>query len=708
MPNVPWSSYSSTRLDADKQRCLNLFPHTKGGFRQFPGIVDFATFSTPQHVQSESVFSTPFALCFNNTGTVLTTCQGGAREIRYYTLSTAWDISTVDSGTVLDLGGGAGIGSLSDARWVNNGSNLFVLDDDQKLHSYSASVAYDITSLAYDSASFDCSTQITSINDEGFDVSTDGTRIIVTNTTALFQYNLTTPFDLSTCSYSSKTISISGSVSNASGVRSDPSGKILSVTDLTNDDITQFLLGSPFDLSTLNTTPIATFSFASQAGSGAGYSMEWGDDGSKFYIPIDTGSGAIFAQYSTGGYSLYNSSSVSGAGTALITMQGVLYGVIGGNLYSFSEGGGTTLIGAVAAATGIATDGTYIVITTGGQPFAYDATNGIQSITDADLLDAKTVAYVDSQFIFDQPDGQFSTSALGDPTDISSLDTATAEAEGDDVVAVYAHEQRAYICGSETIELWDTTGVGRPPLDRQDVIERGIVGPRAIDSNDARIYFLDQFRRPNVMKVSQYENIASAALGEEWDTYSTVSDCIVSCYTLGQENFVQFRFGAENKCWTYHEMSQTWCERQDPNGDAFDIATFEQAYNKTFGIDASTGTIYEFSPTAYQDDGSNITRSVDTDIITSELLGAPNRNMIINELDITIDASGSGSVTVEISKDGGAFGSSRTITVTEGVKRYRLFQFGMCREAIFRFTTTSNIRLDYVGFPSIEGEVLDG
>ena len=38
------SSYQSTRLDANRQQTLNLFPHTLRGYRQFPGHVTFASF----------------------------------------------------------------------------------------------------------------------------------------------------------------------------------------------------------------------------------------------------------------------------------------------------------------------------------------------------------------------------------------------------------------------------------------------------------------------------------------------------------------------------------------------------------------------------------------------------------------------------------------------------------------------------------------
>lgn len=38
------SSYDSTRLDANRQQVLNIYPHTLRGYRQVPGYVTFADF----------------------------------------------------------------------------------------------------------------------------------------------------------------------------------------------------------------------------------------------------------------------------------------------------------------------------------------------------------------------------------------------------------------------------------------------------------------------------------------------------------------------------------------------------------------------------------------------------------------------------------------------------------------------------------------
>ena len=51
------SSYGSTRLDANRQQTLNLFPHTLRGYRQIPGYVEFANFQATGEAITDSTSS---------------------------------------------------------------------------------------------------------------------------------------------------------------------------------------------------------------------------------------------------------------------------------------------------------------------------------------------------------------------------------------------------------------------------------------------------------------------------------------------------------------------------------------------------------------------------------------------------------------------------------------------------------------------------
>ena len=129
------------------------------------------------------------------------------------------------------------------------------------------------------------------------------------------------------------------------------------------------------------------------------------------------------------------------------------------------------------------------MIAAGANKYVYTVGGGLVTITDVDLDDAETVAYLDLKFYFDQPGGNFIGSANNDPTSYSLDDKAEAESFADDILAQFRHNQLMYAFGKVSTEVWFTSGVGRPPVDRQKVIERGLIGARAVDSIDDSIFF---------------------------------------------------------------------------------------------------------------------------------------------------------------------------------------------------------------------------
>jgi hypothetical protein len=119
-------------------------------------------------------------------------------------------------------------------------------------------------------------------------------------------------------------------------------------------------------------------------------------------------------------------------------MNGIPYFVTGESLYSVASDGVTTFIDTLPGTDrcGFATNGTQLAITNGINGYIYTVADGLVQITDPDLQAPKSVAFVDLQFIFDQPNGQFVTSAINDASNIDSLDFATAEAGPDDILRV--------------------------------------------------------------------------------------------------------------------------------------------------------------------------------------------------------------------------------------------------------------------------------
>lgn len=386
-------------------------------------------------------------------------------------------------------------------------------------------------------------------------------------------------------------------------------------------------------------------------------------------------------------------------------MDGVLYVVSGPSLYSVDSLGAGTYLAAIAGTDPVvmSSNGSKLVISAGSNSYQYTTGGGLAEITDVDLDTNYTNAYIDSRFVFEQPSGQFVVSEINDPTDINALDFATAEAFSDDILRVFALNRLVYLFGSESTEMWYTSGVGRPPLDRQSVLQHGIVGRYAVDAIDDTIYFIDDKRRPHIMEGSAHRPlVVSSAIGEVWDSYSpaTVDDARVQAYALEQENFIDFIFPLAGDVWTYHEASGSWFEK------TFKTTSVIRAYDKTLAADYDAKILYELDFDAYTINGSPMQRVKDTQLINIETFGGAGKDLILMTLRPHVDTSAESEIDISITKDLSTYSASRTITAN-GIQTRELPVWGKCREAVIRFDTTANARVDFLDLEA-EVEVLNG
>ena len=103
---------------------------------------------------------------------------------------------------------------------------------------------------SYDSKFFSPSSQDTAPS--SFFISSDGTKLYVTGNIndTVFQYTLSTAWDISTASYDSVSLSISGQQNVPFGIEFKPDGTIMYLTGGTNDEVNQYTLSTAWDLST--------------------------------------------------------------------------------------------------------------------------------------------------------------------------------------------------------------------------------------------------------------------------------------------------------------------------------------------------------------------------------------------------------------------------------------------------------------------------
>lgn len=685
--SVPFNRLISTSDDFGSDGAafarVNMYPHSGGGLRSFPGSQFFCdSIGVGVELDSTTAFDSvgsgaTSAFVIGDSGSKVYHYRGGT--IYQYSLSTAWDISTRSYASK-----SYAIASVRDL-WINTAGSILYALQGSVVQEIDLSTPFDLATASL-GGSYNFSAQ-TSNGGRGLALGdSDSKMYIMDGVGDFYQYTITSG-DVTTASYASKTFS---SGQSARGLDLHPSGTKLITTE--SGDVSVYDFGASWDISTISHAELLDFQgiYLSSAAS----SIQWKSDGTNFYYGNSFLSSGYIHQASSGAaYSVTYATSDRGG----MVMSSVPYAVMGNGLYRFSSGGVATHIGPIRGSgrCGLATDGANLVICAGSNKYNYTTAGGLVSITDADLDDCDSVAYLDSRFIFQQPSGQFVVSALNDPTSVDALDFGTTESFGDNLIAVEASNQLAYFFGEKTTEVWYTSGVGRPPLERQAVIGRGLAGKSAVSSIDGITYFLDENRRPCRLLGLEVQEISAPRLGAEFDGYSQVNDCVVNAYSWENDVFVEYNFLAAERTWVFHAPSQEWSSRRYGSSvGGYRVTTYLSAYNKLLGISGDWGFLgygagdagaFEFSQSLYSDEyktgdstfTDSIYRYVCAESVTAEFFRVSGRELAIKEISATVESNAGGALTFGLVPNNNHSNFlSRSVTTSEGLSQVNLFSWG--------------------------------
>ena len=236
----------------------------------------------------------PLGVTLNADGTKLYMTGGDNDSIYQYTLTTGFDLSTASYDSVsLDVSGTLG-DSPASVYFNTDGTKMFVVDaDNSGIFQYELSTGFDLSTASHAGVVFSTSNETS--KSVGLAFNPDGTKMFVLSQAGsndVLQYTLTTGFDLTTASYDSVSFATSSEESNPLGFAMSTDGKKMFVCGWSGDDVNQYSLTTGFDLSTASFDSI-TVDSQSSITTGVAFS----NDGTKMFIS-DSGSNFIY-QYST-------------------------------------------------------------------------------------------------------------------------------------------------------------------------------------------------------------------------------------------------------------------------------------------------------------------------------------------------------------------------------------------------------------------------
>jgi hypothetical protein len=293
------------------------------------------------------------------------------------------------------------------------------------------------------------------------------------------------------------------------------------------------------------------------------------------------------------------------------------YVVSGNEFYKLSGLNATPiLLGTVIGAgpVSIADNGTQLFIAANGPSYIYnEVTNVFAAINDPDFVGAKTVAYLDGYFVFNQPNSQIIwVSQLLNGSSVDPLDFASAEGSPDGVVGLIADHRELWVFGTDSVEVWYNSGAADFPLQRiQGAFnEIGCASAYTIAKMDNGLFWLGTDARGQgiVYRANGYTGVRISTHAIEYAIaqYGNISDAIAYTYQQEGHAFYVLTFPSGNATWVYDVATQAWHERA-----GFDSGEFMRHRSNcqcNFGGniivgDFQNGNIYTLDLDVYADNG---------------------------------------------------------------------------------------------------------
>ena len=237
----------------------------------------------------------PTGLFFKPDGTKMYITGSSGDDINEYTLSTPWLVSSATY--VQNFSVTAQESSPQDTFFKPDGTKMYIvgsIGDD--VNEYDLSTAWDISTASY-LQNFSVSAQETEPLSLFF--KPDGTKMYVMGTTDkdVNEYDLSSAWDISTAVYL-QNFSIAGQEINSTGLFFKPDGTKMYITGSTGDDVNEYDLSTPWDISTASY--VQNFSVATQETSPQ--SLFFHPNGSGFYV-VGAVNDTVY-QYTIGGFSV--------------------------------------------------------------------------------------------------------------------------------------------------------------------------------------------------------------------------------------------------------------------------------------------------------------------------------------------------------------------------------------------------------------------
>jgi len=225
--------------------------------------------------EAQGIYSATYGMYVQPSGNSFYIADQHSRGIRQYNMSTPWDLSTSS------VGGFAAVDLQeiypTGVTFKPDGTKMYVIGSYRlQVFQYSLSTAWDLGTVSYDNVA---AGNFGLVSPKEAQFSPDGLKMFLcdSNTLSAYQYSLTSPWYVGGATYDN----ISYNIIDATGMFFREDGKKLYSIGGGNDTIYQHSLSNPWDLSSASYDNIALGIHSIESGPSA---IGWKPDGLKFFV----------------------------------------------------------------------------------------------------------------------------------------------------------------------------------------------------------------------------------------------------------------------------------------------------------------------------------------------------------------------------------------------------------------------------------------
>ena len=362
----------------DNERCLTYFG---------PDAFDIAL---GMHVDTLPIAAqepNPEGMAFNNDGTRLYVVGTNGDDINEYMLSVAYDVST---GVFIDSYSVASEETAPrDIVFNDSGTKVFVIGttgDD--VNEYELANAFDLSTLVFVDA-FSVSAQETTPQALVFDDTGIKMYVMGSNGDDINEYDLSVPYDVSTATFNDA-FSVAAQENSPTGMAFNQDGSKLFVVGSGGDDINEYDLSSPYDVS----TGVFLRSFSVRSEEATPRDLLFNPEGNTFYIVGSNGDDVNEYSIDAGNFteSIGNDGSIDTLDNICVVLEG--------DTFQDTDGDGLLDIGSEITITNLPAGLTPVVSLSEGDTKATLTLNGVANVHElADSVTSLDFVFDDSAFV---------------------------------------------------------------------------------------------------------------------------------------------------------------------------------------------------------------------------------------------------------------------------------------------------------------------